>query len=206
MKRLLATSGFGRSGLVALGLLKHVPRPPLPALGHLGNSKQPIDFIVSTGVDAKYIADRQIMIGSLDYPDLIAGPHITLDDYSEVRPRSQCLGEAAWKPLIVHPNSEPPARDSRLGNLENRRRDLPTLPDERIVHLNPFCREIFAEFAVCKRSAHLLFPPPRVFDGVCIDRFIGSPDRKSTRLNSSHLGISYAVFCLKKKKTHKQNT
>src|SRR5262245_62327430 len=27
-----------------------------------------------------------------------------------------------------------------------------------------------------------------------------NPDRKSTRLNSSHLGISYAVFCLKKKK------
>src|SRR5262245_65093494 len=26
-------------------------------------------------------------------------------------------------------------------------------------------------------------------------------DRKSTRLNSSHLGISYAVFCLKKKRT-----
>src|SRR5262245_66357292 len=29
------------------------------------------------------------------------------------------------------------------------------------------------------------------------------PDRKSTRLNSSHLGISYAVFCLKKKKKPK---
>src|SRR5256885_11278170 len=28
-----------------------------------------------------------------------------------------------------------------------------------------------------------------------------SPDRKSTRLNSSHLVISYAVFCLKKKNT-----
>src|SRR5258705_10287459 len=28
----------------------------------------------------------------------------------------------------------------------------------------------------------------------------GGVDRKSTRLNSSHLGISYAVFCLKKKK------
>src|SRR5690606_41575175 len=27
------------------------------------------------------------------------------------------------------------------------------------------------------------------------------PDRKSTRLNSSHVKISYAVFCLKKKKT-----
>src|SRR5215217_9017929 len=28
-------------------------------------------------------------------------------------------------------------------------------------------------------------------------------DRKSTRLNSSHANISYAVFCLKKKKKHK---
>src|SRR5690606_40846630 len=28
-------------------------------------------------------------------------------------------------------------------------------------------------------------------------------DRKSTRLNSSHVKISYAVFCLKKKNTHK---
>src|SRR5258705_10307642 len=32
-------------------------------------------------------------------------------------------------------------------------------------------------------------------------------DRKSTRLNSSHLGISYAVFCLKKKNKYQpQNT
>src|SRR5437899_7736455 len=29
-------------------------------------------------------------------------------------------------------------------------------------------------------------------------------DRKSTRLNSSHLGISYAVFCLKKKNKKKE--
>src|SRR2546426_4748968 len=31
-------------------------------------------------------------------------------------------------------------------------------------------------------------------------------DRKSTRLNSSHLVISYAVFCLKKKKNKKKET
>src|SRR3712207_8125316 len=30
----------------------------------------------------------------------------------------------------------------------------------------------------------------------------GQVDRKSTRLNSSHANISYAVFCLKKKKKH----
>src|SRR5688572_30946592 len=35
---------------------------------------------------------------------------------------------------------------------------------------------------------------------VCVAR----PDRKSTRLNSSHSQISYAVFCLKKKKERKE--
>src|SRR5207249_10351150 len=33
----------------------------------------------------------------------------------------------------------------------------------------------------------------------------GRQDRKSTRLNSSHVSISYAVFCLKKKKKKKTN-
>src|SRR5205814_10080163 len=35
------------------------------------------------------------------------------------------------------------------------------------------------------------------------DQPLDGRDRKSTRLNSSHLGISYAVFCLKKKKKKK---
>src|SRR5947199_8116398 len=41
-----------------------------------------------------------------------------------------------------------------------------------------------------------------------IQRGCEAEDRKSTRLNSSHLGISYAVFCLKKKtkKTKKFTT
>src|SRR5437660_7034189 len=33
-----------------------------------------------------------------------------------------------------------------------------------------------------------------------------SGDRKSTRLNSSHVAISYAVFCLKKKKNNNKDT
>src|SRR5712691_12709044 len=37
----------------------------------------------------------------------------------------------------------------------------------------------------------------------CGDSFCRRSDRKSTRLNSSHSQISYAVFCLKKKKKHK---
>src|SRR2546426_5208004 len=41
-----------------------------------------------------------------------------------------------------------------------------------------------------------------LFDGLEVEPVIveGEPNRKSTRLNSSHLVISYAVFCLKKKK------
>src|SRR5256885_6039275 len=35
---------------------------------------------------------------------------------------------------------------------------------------------------------------------------LSARDRKSTRLNSSHLVISYAVFCLKKKKKNKNTT
>src|SRR2546427_2763626 len=42
---------------------------------------------------------------------------------------------------------------------------------------------------------------PRAGSG---DSHHARPDRKSTRLNSSHSQISYAVFCLKKKKKRKQ--
>src|SRR5258705_876635 len=38
----------------------------------------------------------------------------------------------------------------------------------------------------------------RIEPGI-VSRQLSGADRKSTRLNSSHLGISYAVFCLKKK-------
>src|SRR5437868_9990185 len=40
----------------------------------------------------------------------------------------------------------------------------------------------------------------KAFDNFDIDKVSRYSDRKSTRLNSSHVSISYAVFCLKKKK------
>src|SRR5258705_3811792 len=65
----------------------------------------------------------------------------------------------------------------------------------------------------CTITEALVPPKPNEFDsatlisrlrGTCGTRSIAvsTEDRKSTRLNSSHLGISYAVFCLKKKNTH----
>src|SRR5256885_10807631 len=43
------------------------------------------------------------------------------------------------------------------------------------------------------------YPSPSLFDAEGLQQ-AAMADRKSTRLNSSHLVISYAVFCLKKKK------
>src|SRR3712207_7354340 len=43
-------------------------------------------------------------------------------------------------------------------------------------------------------------PKARIDDGM--GPALGEVDRKSTRLNSSHANISYAVFCLKKKTIH----
>src|SRR3712207_8687202 len=44
-----------------------------------------------------------------------------------------------------------------------------------------------------KNTQALLAEAPKIGD------FLSEEDRKSTRLNSSHANISYAVFCLKKK-------
>src|SRR5258705_4464526 len=54
----------------------------------------------------------------------------------------------------------------------------------------PCCDALIAA-GVAKVVGALTDPNPQV---------AGQGDRKSTRLNSSHLGISYAVFCLKKKR------
>src|SRR2546426_8969443 len=49
-----------------------------------------------------------------------------------------------------------------------------------------------------------LFLPQPLLHVLEHDRHDLGEDRKSTRLNSSHLVISYAVFCLKKKKKNKE--
>src|SRR3712207_8489042 len=55
--------------------------------------------------------------------------------------------------------------------------------------------------AIAEAHPHQLVhhPPARVRLGCDLLQFL---DRKSTRLNSSHANISYAVFCLKKKTSH----
>src|SRR5205814_3619924 len=59
-----------------------------------------------------------------------------------------------------------------------------------------FARAIAARTAIALRSVS-----SRSRAGAESATIPAPADRKSTRLNSSHLGISYAVFCLKKKRT-----
>src|SRR2546430_2502943 len=178
----LAASGFGRTRGAAFRLLEEFLRPPPPALGHPRHRKQPVDLVAITGVDAKHVPDGEIVPGSLDDPDIISRTHIALDDDSEVRPWPQCLGEAARKHLVVHPHAKPPARNPRLGHLENGCSYLPTLSDERVVDLDPFRREIFAELTVSKRATDVSFPPARVLDRVRVHCFVGSPVRSAIGL------------------------
>src|SRR3712207_7207904 len=57
-------------------------------------------------------------------------------------------------------------------------------------------------YAALARTARGQQEEPRVelVPAVSVKKSITPEDRKSTRLNSSHANISYAVFCLKKKK------
>src|SRR5947209_16516812 len=60
-------------------------------------------------------------------------------------------------------------------------------------------REARKRFALAQSGIHEESGSPGL-EQRDVPRDRANPDRKSTRLNSSHANISYAVFCLKKKK------
>src|SRR5690242_20899391 len=79
------------------------------------------------------------------------------------------------------------------------------LPICRLLALAARCERGFRHFPgrVCRRGGRGHRQPRARWDRRVRDRDVASSaerDRKSTRLNSSHMSISYAVFCLKKKK------
>src|SRR5947209_10539807 len=81
--------------------------------------------------------------------------------------------------------------------------------DHRYLHSFPTRRssdlapkpELYDLIADPNAGRNLAAPRARIVDGMQreLDE-VAAGDRKSTRLNSSHANISYAVFCLKKKK------
>src|SRR2546426_8425812 len=74
----------------------------------------------------------------------------------------------------------------------------------RVIYKCDTCPVYFSETK--KTLMEGLKTPVSVIWQVLKARTEGMGDRKSTRLNSSHLVISYAVFCLKKKKNEYSNS
>src|SRR5690242_21107703 len=62
--------------------------------------------------------------------------------------------------------------------------------------------------ALCGRRENMAADQRSANVGLIVHMVVSAEtgDRKSTRLNSSHMSISYAVFCLKKKKKKIKNT
>src|SRR5437899_5531877 len=76
---------------------------------------------------------------------------------------------------------------------------LGIIPPEAAREIDAKCRIENIDFAKLKGTTERIgYPILGVVQQIVA--FCDKGDRKSTRLNSSHLGISYAVFCLKKKK------
>src|SRR5690349_24205709 len=66
-------------------------------------------------------------------------------------------------------------------------------------------RRFLPRFLVQSREIEMRIGQPAIGEDRAAVRVQGvARDRKSTRLNSSHVEISYAVFCLKKKKKKKK--
>src|SRR3712207_8965726 len=73
--------------------------------------------------------------------------------------------------------------------------------------IKPFQTSEQAPFTMYEEDVERLYEPKRCIEcfmcqDVCHVLRTHHKDRKSTRLNSSHANISYAVFCLKKKKNN----
>src|SRR3712207_6884436 len=66
----------------------------------------------------------------------------------------------------------------------------------------PLAASDVTEDAIAVGSALVLLDDPFYRDRAASFAALRGRDRKSTRLNSSHANISYAVFCLKKKKNN----
>src|SRR3712207_7274320 len=84
------------------------------------------------------------------------------------------------------------SRDTKVGQ------DGVTTLEQDVLGLDVAMDDPFG-VGVCQRVGHFMDDADGI--GYREPAFTGHPvDRKSTRLNSSHANISYAVFCLKKKK------
>src|SRR5207302_10682084 len=99
----------------------------------------------------------------------------------------------ATSPHLRHLHSFPTRRSSDLGEGQ-------FLCLDEQMHILGALRSHRFQIVRLQQIQHLQYGDALPIGGKFPDRVSAVRDRKSTRLNSSHVKISYAVFCLKKKK------
>src|SRR5690606_40807276 len=106
----------------------------------------------------------------------------------------------------AHPPCDPPATTTRLRRLHamdaGRRAFLAGITATGLAAAVPVLAADNRRRMASGQEPQYFFLtlPEAVFLTAFVDELIPADNRKSTRLNSSHVKISYAVFCLKKKK------
>src|SRR3989442_3057466 len=130
-------------------------------------------------------------------------------------PTSMPPGRGAWSVAAARRGPERVVAGPRPARTRNRRCAL--VPDAHPLHLfvrgqDALARDVLVvdDDPDAALGVELGRADPRTHRRLTVrraeaDRTVSRRDRKSTRLNSSHVRISYAVFCLKKKK-NKANT
>src|SRR3989475_1427033 len=160
--------------------------PRVQDLGRLSpqHTESRHDRTNGTGVQHIVDVDIELDAGPFRYPDHLAQPRVKTRN--PALPHG--LGRDEWNDDVLHSPCQVAAK---------RRRD-------RRVARRVVCHDHRARQVLVRTAHHEVTRqrkiPEQLELGLRLERRDNMADRKSTRLNSSHSQISYAVFCLKKKK------
>src|SRR2546427_3542511 len=171
------------------------PGKPLASLA----GRTMIEHVYRRASRAKHLAEVYLATCDQVIYDVVSGfggrPLMTADTYVRCTDRVAEAAEAVVADLVVniqgdepmiHPDAIDHLCESALANP-----DLPCVNLGNVITREEDFRNPNQVKAVCDREGNALYMSRQP---------VPTTDRKSTRLNSSHSQISYAVFCLKKKK------
>src|SRR5438045_756563 len=120
--------------------------------------------------------------------------------YERAQTPDAAIVSATWQDAIPATSTDAPAQFLAGGTTLLDLMKLDVMRPQTVIDINAFERALLGHIEPGETGIRLgaLVRMADAAEHPAIRR--DYPDRKSTRLNSSHLGISYAVFCLKKKK------
>ncbi len=167
-------AGCCEAGVTVACLIEQGPKRALPALAESGNSERPQELLprmpreVEERVD---FHDRHLFRPGGELDDLVACLHVALFDHPEVEAGPVVGDEQGGNPRVVHPNPDPEARHSRLGDFEDGGADSVAIADADLVVAQSLDGEVLPELSVDEvASAELAFPVAIRLDLVDEDR------------------------------------